>query len=396
MVEKQYKYVIVGGGMVAGYAVKGIREIDKEGSILMLSAEKDVPYERPALSKKLWLDEEFTEEDTFIFSPEEENVDIQFETIVNQIDRESHLVLLQDGTSYEYEQLLVATGGEPTTVDGPEDGNVFAFRELADYRNLSQISENNQHVLIVGGGYIGSELASSLTQNDTKVTMIFPEETLGESQFPSEITSEYEGTYKENGVELVKGRTVESYDKDGDKLTLKLDDGSEISGDAIVFGLGVTPRLSLAEASGLDVNDGVVVNEKLQTNDNRIWVAGDIAYYPDQILGQTRVEHVDHARNSGNQVGRNMAGANEPYNYTPYFYSIIFDISWQAVGVTDASLTTIVEKQGDGKVVYYLDDQDTPVGVLLWNVDAGVDEARNVLSNPPFDPNDLKGMIQVN
>jgi len=396
MVEKQYKYVIVGGGMVAGYAVNGIREIDKEGSILMLSAEKDTPYERPALSKKLWLDEEFNVEDTYIFSPEEANVDVQFETIVNQIDRESHLVMLQDGTSYEYEQLLLATGGDPATVEGPEDENVFAFRELADYRNLRQISKNNQHVLIVGGGYIGSELASSLTQNNTKVTMVFPEETLGEDQFPEEITSEYESTYKENGVELVKGKAVESYDKDGDKLTLKLNDGSELSGDAIVFGLGVTPRLSLAEASGLDTNDGVVVNEKFQSNDNRIWVAGDIAYYPDQILGQTRVEHVDHARKSGNQVGRNMAGADEAYDYTPYFYSVIFDISWQAVGTTNASLTTMVDEQNGGKVVYYLDNQDTPVGVLLWNVDVSVDEARNVLSNPPFDPEDLKGMIQSN
>jgi len=393
MVEKQYKYVLVGGGMVAGYAVKGIREVDKKGSILMLSAENDIPYERPALSKKLWLNDEFTKEDTLIFSPEEENVDIQFETTVNQIDRESHMVFLQDGSSYEYENLLLATGGEPATVEGPEADNVFAFRTLSDYRKLSKISGNDQHVVVVGGGYIGSELASSLTQNDTKVTMIFPENTLGEGQFPEEITSEYENTYKEKGVKLVKERTAESYEKDGDQFLLKLDDGSELSGDAIVFGLGVTPRLSLAEASGLDVDDGVVVDEKFQTNDNRIWVAGDIAYYPDPILGQTRVEHVDHARNSGNQVGRNMAGADEAYDYTPYFYSVVFDISWEAVGTMDSSLDTIVDNQGNGKVVYYL-KQDTPVGVLLWNVDVSVDEARNVLSNPPFNPEDLKGMIQ--
>lgn len=390
--NQPYDYLIIGGGMVAGYAVKGIREQDKTGSIKILSTDKDVPYTRPALTKKLWTDESFTEDQVSLKTEEEVGVEIELETEVTAVNRDRHTVQLADGTVIGYRKLLLATGSEPTKLEGPESDHVLFFRSWEDYRKLRDYSGDNRHVLVVGGGYIGAELAAGLVQNNTRVTLIYPDEVLGSSQFPEEIAKEYESAFKEAGVEMMNGKRAESYRTEADGLVLTLDDGSELNGDAIAFGLGVSPRLSLAEESGLKVDDGVVVNEYLTTEDADIYAAGDIASYPDKILGQNRIEHVDHARHSGEAVGKSMAGAKEAYTHTPYFYSVVFDISWKAIGTLDPSLDTFIDEVDGGKVVYYLKD-DKPVGILLWNVEADLDDVRELLKTPPADPADLKGAL---
>ncbi|MDN6639832.1 MAG: FAD-dependent oxidoreductase [Tetragenococcus sp.] len=388
-----YEYVIIGGGMVAGYAVNGIRKEDADGEILVVSKDADVPYERPALSKKLWLDDEFTEENIKIGAEGQSNVTFRFNTTVNKINRENKSIQLGDDTIVYYDKLLLATGGEPMTLDGPDDPHVIVFRDWSDYRKLRQFSGNNKHVVIIGGGYIGSELAAALVQNDTQVTMVYLENTLGENQFPEAITAEYEDAFKKGGVNLVSGKKAESYQRDGDHLVVALDDGSQITGDTIVIGLGVSPRIALAKASGLKLEgDGIAVDEYLQTNDPAIWAAGDIAYYPDKILGKQRIEHVDHARNSGEQVGRNMAGAHVDYTHTPYFYSNIFSIAWQAIGTLDPSLPQVFDKRENGTIVYFL-KENRLAGVLIWNVTVDLDDVRNLLENPPA-KDDLVGSIK--
>lgn len=389
-----YEYVIIGGGMVAGYAVKGIRAKDTKGSILIVSKEADVPYERPALSKKLWLDDQFTEEDIRVGAEDFSNLNFKFNTTVNKIDREDKSILLGDNETIYYDKLLLATGSEPLTIDGPDDPHVIVFRDWSDYRKLRKFSGNDQQVIVVGGGYIGSEIAAALNQNNTKVTLVYPEKTLGEKRFPAEIANEYENTYKQAGVELVNRRKAKSYQKQEDKIVLTLDDDSQLSADILVIGLGVTPRITLAKASDLVlIEDAVKVDEFLQTSDSNIWAAGDIANYPDQILGRQRVEHVDHARNSGQQVGRNMAGEHAAYKHTPYFYSNIFSIAWQAVGTLDPSLEQLFDRREDGNIVYQL-KEDKLVGVLLWNVSVDLDDVRQLLKNPPADVSQLVGSLK--
>lgn len=390
--NQPYDYLIIGGGMVAAYAANGIREQDKMGTIGILSADVDAPYTRPALTKKLWTDEEFTE-DQVSLNTEETGAEIELETVVTAINRDMHTVQLEDGTVIGYTKLLLATGSEPAKINGPEDERAIFFRNWTDYRKLRELSGHNRHILVIGGGYIGAELAAGLVQNQTKVTLIYPDETLGSKQFPEEIAKEYEAAFQKASVTLVNEKRATSYRKEDDKLVLTLDDGTELEGDAIVSGLGVSPRVSLAKESGLKVEDGVVVDEYLRTEDPDIYAAGDIAAYPDKILGENRIEHVDHARNSGEAVGKAMAGLDEPYTHTPYFYSVVFDISWKAIGTLDPELDTLIDKVGDGKVVYYL-KANKPVGILLWNVEADLDNVRNILSNPPADPTALKGAIQ--
>lgn len=389
----RYRYVIVGGGMVAGYAVKGIRQQDPSGAILVLSKEADVPYERPALSKKLWLDDEFTEENIRIGAENYANVTFKFNTTVSKINRQEQTIIVKDNPTVHYDQLLLATGGEPRQISGPTDPHVLTFRQWSDYRQLRKFSGKGQHVVIIGGGYVGTELASSLTQNNTKVTMIFPEKALGAGKFPENIRAEYEATFKNNGVEILSGQSVESYQRQGDHLTVVTKDGSEITADSIIIGLGVTPRVELAQDSGLELADGgVKVNEYLQTSDPKIWSAGDIASYPDHLLGRQRLEHVDHARLSGELVGQNMAGAHLVYKHTPYFYSMIFDISWQAIGDINPEHHQIVDQRQRGKIVYFL-DEDKLVGVLIWNVSVDLDDVRALIANPPANNDELIGML---
>ena len=391
--NQAYDYLIIGGGMVAGYAAKGIREQDGDGSIKILSNDKDVPYTRPALTKKLWTDDSFTDDQVSLNTTEETGAEIQLGAEVTAIDRARHTVQLADGSVIGYQKLLLATGSEPTKIEGPESDNVLFFRSWEDYRKLRALSGNHQHILVVGGGYIGAELAAGLIQNNTRVTLIYPDDVLGSSQFPEEIAHEYEAAFKKAGVEMVSGKRVESYRKEDDGFTLTLDDETELNGDAVVFGLGVSPRVSLAEESGLKVDDGVIVDEYLRTEDPDVYAAGDIASYPDRILGQNRIEHVDHARHSGEAVGKAMAGSNEPYTHTPYFYSVVFDISWKAIGTLNPELDTFIDEVDDGKVIYYLKD-DKPVGILLWNVEADLDDVRSILNDPPADSSALKGALR--
>ncbi len=389
-----YDYVIIGGGMVADSAAKGIRERDEAGSVLILSEDVDAPYTRPALSKKLWIDDEFTPDDNDLGTVEATSAELRLGTRVASIDRSAKTVTTASGDTVGYGRLLLATGGRPTRLDLPEDDRVIYFRTAADYRALRSVAGNGRHVVVVGGGYIGSEIASALAQNETRVTVVFPGDRLGDSVFPKKVVDLYEGAFTDAGVELLSGRRLESGTVDGDGVHLTLDDASTVDADAVVIGLGIEPATELAEAAGLTVDDGIVVDERLQTNDADVFSAGDVASYPDPILGRRRVEHVDNAYEQGAAVGRILAGSDETYAHTPYYYSDVFDLGYEAVGKLDSSLTTVEDwKDDESVVVYYLDD-GVPVGVLLWNVWDATDAAREVLAKAePVDPADLRGRI---
>lgn len=391
--NQPYDYLIIGGGMGAHYAAKGIREYDQTGSIGILSMDVDAPYKRPPLSKDLWTDKKFTQEKVSLHT-EKTGADIRLNTKVTAIDRSRKTVQLEDGTVVSYNKLLLATGSEPRKIEGPEDDRAIFFRTWEDYRRLRKFAGNNNHIIVVGGGFIGTELAAGLIQNDTRVTLVYPDEVLGSKRFPEKVAQEYEEAFRDAGVQLMNGKRASSYRKEEEKIIVTLDDGTEIEGDAFVSGLGAPPRISLAEESGLKVeHGGVVVDKYLRTEDPAVYAAGDIAIYPDNILGTNRIEHEDHAIKSGKAVGKVMAGADEPYTYTPSFYSVVFDISWDAIGAMDSRLDTLIDKVGDGKVIYYLKD-NKPVGILVWNILADLDNVRRVLKNPPSNPDDLRGAVQ--
>lgn len=392
--QHDYEYVIVGGGMVADAAAKGIRERDPSGSIVILSEDVDPPYTRPALTKKLWTDPGFTPDDNDLGTAEATGAEIRLQTTVDRIDRSDRTVTTSAGGAFGYGRLLLATGGRPRRLGLPDDDRIVFFRSAADYRRLRALSGSGRHVVVVGGGYIGSELAAALVQNDTRVTLVFPESAIGASTFPRSVDERFEGAFREHGVILRPGRRLDTATADERGLRLGLDDGSEIEADSVVIGLGIEPNSELAERAGLAADDGILVDEHLATDDPFISAAGDVASYPDAILGRRRVEHVDNAYEQGAAVGRIMAGSGERYTHTPSYYSDVFDLSYEAVGTLDASLETVEDWKDDSSVVVYYLDAGVPVGVLLWNVGDSTDRARQVLAEArALTPDNLVGMI---
>jgi len=381
---QRYDYLIVGAGMVAANAVQGIREQDTRGTIGILGAEPNGPVTRPALTKKLWTDSEFGYDKIWMKPEQDDGTTLHTDTRVTAIDRQQKTVTTENGERVGYGKLLLATGGEPVRLDLPESERVRYFRTVVDYDQLRNWADGNLHVAVVGGSYIGTELAAALVQNGCRVTLIHPEPVLGGSQFPPSLADRYHRAYVERGVNLLSGRKVNTgVERDG-QVTLSLDDGSELNVDAVVFGLGVKPRITLAEQASLELeNATIAVDQRLKTSDDAIFAAGDAVTYPDRILGRFHVEHVDNANQMGATVGRIMAGSDETYDHTPYFYSNVFDFAWKAVGQLDSSLEVVEDaapESGQG-IYYYLKDERV-AGVLLLNLDADkLDEARKVLAD---------------
>ncbi len=399
-VQESYDYVIVGGGVAAASAVKGIRSEDSSGSIAVLGSEPDKPVYRPALSKDLWLQDDATLEGNSLAGDldEDDHVDLVTDTTVTEIDPDAHVVRLADGSSVGYGKLLLATGAEPRVLGIDPGPRVVYYRTAADYQRLRSLVGPGSHVVIVGGGYIGSEITSALVQNDVAVTLVLDLEDVQEQMFPRALAASLTKAFADRGVTIVHGSVSRGEDT-GDGVRVRLDDGTDVAADAAVIGVGVLPRTGLAEAAGLEVDNGIVVDDHMRTSATDVYAAGDVASYPDALLGRRRVEHVDHAEKSGELAGRAMAGAEAAYDYTPFFWSDILDAGYEAVGETSSRLD-MVEDWKDGEigtgVVYYLKSGHVR-GVLLWNVWDSVGKARELIAEtgdqPVEDPESLRGRI---
>lgn len=397
---KSYDHVIVGAGVAAAGAVKGIRAVDAQASILVLGAEPDPPVYRPDLSKTLWL-----KEDAELASSALDLADADFRPgqIVTSLEPDAHRVTLTGETAVEYGRLLLATGAEPRTAKIAAGPRVVYYRTAADYRALKAVATPGSSVVVVGGGYIGSELASALAQNDVDVTLVIGGDDVQEGMFPRGLAQSITDDFTAHGVRIVHGRLADG-EADDAAVTLRLVDGTVLSGHAAVIGIGVAPRVGLARAAGIDIDEdtgGVVVDAELHTSAPDVYAAGDIAAYPDVLLGRRRVEHVDAAETMGEAAGRIMAGSDEPYTHTPFFWSDLFAAGYEAIGVLDSSLQTVEDFTGDDYgtgVVYYL-DSGRVVGVLLWNVWDSVRKAQAIMEEsvqtPVTDPQSLRGRIPL-
>lgn len=399
MPRESYDYVIVGAGMAGDAAARGIREIDESGSIALIGREPTAPVTRPALTKELWTNPEFAFDQAWLHTAEQAQAELLLGTSVTEIDLAARTVTTDTGMTLGYGSLLLATSGHPRPIGIEESGRVLYFRTVRDYERLRDLAGGGRHVVVVGGGYIGTELAAALVQNDTRVTLVFPQPTLTGATFPAGLAAYVERKYVDAGVELVRGARVEQGASDADGVRVTLDDGRELTADAVVVGAGIAVDTAWAQRAGLTVDDGIVVDDRLRTSDPHVWAAGDVAQYPDRILGRRRVEHVDNATTMGRQAGRNLAGADEPYDHTPFFYSDLFDAGYEAVGRLDSSLDTVEEWHGgpdnpyEAGVVYYLDGGSV-VGVLLWNVWDSTDRAREVIAGQQdVTPQALRGRI---
>jgi NADPH-dependent 2,4-dienoyl-CoA reductase/sulfur reductase-like enzyme len=371
---RETTYLIVGGGMTGHAAAAALREADPHGSVALLGVEPDRPYARPPLSKGLWLGK--PEEKVFL--PEVPGLSFLPGRRAVALDPAARTVLDDRGEVHRYAKLLLATGGTPRRLPFGGDRVVY-LRTLADYRRLRAVP--GRRVAVIGGGFIGSEIAASLAATGKDVTMIFPEAAVGARAYPVELAADVTRYFAERGVRVLAGATVAAIEPDGEATRVRTGAGEEVVADAVVAGLGIVPETGLAEAAGIRCSDGIEVDEWLRTSAPDVFAAGDVARFPSAPLGRIRVEHEDAALTQGRVAGRNMAGAGEPYLHLPFFYSDLFDLGYEAVGRLDARLETVASWKTPFRegVVYYL-DRGRVVGVLLWGIFGQVDAARALIA----------------
>jgi NADPH-dependent 2,4-dienoyl-CoA reductase/sulfur reductase-like enzyme len=390
-----YRYLVVGGGMTGDSACRGIRDHDAEGPIGLVGSDPNEPYARPPLSKALWKGGKTV--DSIMRGTRELGVDVRAGRRIVALDLDAHTATDDSGETYSFERILLATGGTPRQLPSAADGVVY-FRTLDDYRHLRSLAGDGVRAVVVGGGFIGSEIAAALTTAGCTVAILFPEHGIGARLFPAELASYVNGYYADQGVEVLPEELVASVERAGDVFRVESESGRSLDADVVVAGLGIVPNTDLAEQAGLEVDDGIVVDEYGRAGGrDDVYAAGDVARFPVPALGGLRrVEHEDHANTHGRDVGANLAGAGQPYDYLPFFYSDLFELGYEAVGDVDSRLTTTAEwaTPNEKGVVCYSDDEGRPRGFLLWDVWGKVDPARVLIrAGEPASAETLRGLL---
>lgn len=389
---QHFNYLIIGGGLTGDSAVRGIRELDKDGSIGMFSMEPDPPYSRPSLSKSLWKGRPL---EKIWRNTQDLGIELHLSSKITRLDAKQKSVLDDQGNGYSYDRLLLATGGSPVRLPFGADWIIY-FRDLQDYRRLRTLSETGNDFLVIGGGFIGSEIAAALAMNGKKVTMIFLEDAVGANIYPADLARFITDYYRQKGVEVIPQDAVTSLEKNGDRISIQTRNGRALEVDGVVAGLGIRPNVELAQQAGLNVENGIVVDDFLRTSQPEIYSAGDAANFPYALMHKhMRVEHEDNAITMGKLAGRNMAGAAEHYLHAPMFYSDLFELGYEGVGNLSSKLEIFEDWKQPFKegVVYYLEEGHLR-GVLLWNVWDKIPAARSLIAQPnEVTPAELKGKL---
>ncbi|CAN9501685.1 unnamed protein product [Ophioblennius macclurei] len=458
-------YLLIGGGTASFAAARSIRARDPGAKVLIVTDEPDLPYMRPPLSKELWFSDDpsvtetlrfkqwngkersiYFQPPSFYINPEElqgsENggVAVLLSKKVVHMDVRGNKVKLDDGTEISYDKCLIATGGVPRNLQvierAGEDvmSRTTLFRKIEDFKSLDKVSRNVKSVTIIGGGFLGSELACALgrksTESGLEVIQMYPERGNMGKVLPEYLSNWTTEKVKREGVKIISEALVKSVAFKDDRLEISLKDGRLVKTDHIVAAVGLEPNVDLAKSGGLEVDSdfgGYRVNAELQARSN-IWVAGDAACFYDIRLGRRRVEHHDHAVVSGRLAGENMTGASKPYWHQSMFWSDLGpDVGYEAIGIVDSSLPTVgvfakatakdtpkaaTEESGTGirsesetedtatspvasttpapavghkddygkGVIFYLRDK-VVVGIILWNVFNRMPVARKIIKD---------------
>ncbi|MFZ6030120.1 MAG: NAD(P)/FAD-dependent oxidoreductase [Chloroflexota bacterium] len=337
---KAYKYVIIGGGVAGGSAVDAIRQIDKEGRLALVTQEVHRPYQRPPLSKGFMTGKKELKS-VYLHQEEEyarQHVDLLLGLRITGLDPVGRSLSGEGGFALNYEKLLLATGGQARRLQIPGNNlaGVFTLRTIEDSECIRSAAGNGRRALVLGGSFIGCEVAASLTKLGMAVTMAFPEGRLLERIVPPDMGDFLHRFYQEHGVRLLPKTTARRLEGTAAVQRAVLSNKQNLDVDLVVMGVGIDLDTSLAVQAGLQVrleDEAILVDETLRTSNAHIYAAGDIAAWPSDTFGQRlRVEHWDVARRQGERAGRNMAGESHAYTALPYFFSDLFSLSFEAWG----------------------------------------------------------------
>jgi NADPH-dependent 2,4-dienoyl-CoA reductase/sulfur reductase-like enzyme len=340
------KYIILGGGMVAGYAAKELASRGlRSDELVIVSADDALPYERPPLSKGFLSGKE-TESGVLINNAEwyqHHGIEVRLRTVIENVDLTKRRLRAASGETFDCETLVIATGARARKMDCPGSDlpHVFYLRSLDDSRNIRARAVDSKQALVIGGGFIGMEVASVLAQKKIETAMIIREDRVWSRVFTPAMSEFFERYYTSHGVRLVKKESVASIKGNG-RMEVSLVGGSKMLCDMVVAGVGAAPVTELFAKSGLAIDNGIVVNEYLETNQAGIFAAGDVANYDDKVFDKRRrVEHWDNAVSQGQHWAAIARGKRQPFVHVPYFFSDVFDLSYELWGDAEGATQTI-------------------------------------------------------
>ena len=388
---KMFDYVIVGGGLAAVSAVDGIREIDPDGSIAMFADEPDPPYHRPPLSKEFFQAEGAPRELLHVkparWFDEQSDLTLFTDSPVTRLDARALTVHTAGGGTIRGGRILIATGGRARSlaIPGSDLDGVATLRTAADAERLREEARRAGRVVLVGAGFIGMELASTLAKIGVEAVVVEVEPEVWGRVFPEAVSGFLRRHAEARGVDFRLGCGVSAFEGERRLSRVMLDSSEEIAADLAIVGVGMTPNDELGAEAGLAVRDGIIVDGFGETTAAHIYAAGDVARFPDPLRGGlARVEHWDHARAHGRHAGRNMAGAREAFDHLSYFFTHVFDLSINVFGETAAPERTIVSgEMGSGRSIVYCIAGDRLVGTVLINATGAMEECRALVRARP-------------
>lgn len=377
--SEQTSYVVVGGGLAGAKAAEAIREADAGGAITLVGAEDRRPYERPELSKGV-VGGKKSPDDLFVHDEgwyAEHSVDLVLGQAATGLDRARQVVTLANGRELPYDRLLLATGATPRPLNAPgaDLPGVHYLRTADDSDALVAAIKAGSSVVVVGGGWIGLEIAAGAREQGLEVTVVEPQPSPLFGVMGPEVGELWAQLHRTHGVDVRTGVQVNAIQQsDGRASGVLLSNGQVIRADFVVVGVGVTPNVGLAESAGLAADGAVPVDTRLRTKDPHIWAAGDIALAQNIWAGRPlRVEHWANAKNQGAFAGRSMAGAEDEWAEPPYFYTDQYDAGMEYWGWADPRMDTVVLRgrpaDGDYVVVWLSQDGhvDAAMHVNRWD-----------------------------
>ena len=340
MPTDQQTFAIVGAGLAGAKAAQTLREEGFNGRLVLLGAEDERPYERPPLSKD-YLRGEAERESAYVHAAgfyAEHDIELRVGESAVDLDAGRQELALKTGERLGYDRLLLTTGAMPRrlSIPGSELAGIHYLRTLADSDALRACLEAGGRLVVIGAGWIGAEVAASARQRGVDVTVIAPHAVPFERVLGPEVGTIYRDLHLEHGVQMRLGAAVGSFEGDARVERVRTQDGGTVDCDAVVVGVGATPRAVLAATAGLAVGNGVLVDGRLQTSIPGIFAAGDVANHLHPTLGRLRVEHWDNALHQGPAAARAMLGSNEAYTRAPYFFSDQYDVGMEYSGYAPA------------------------------------------------------------
>ncbi len=331
------KYLLIGGGLASSQAAKQLREQDPQGSVTLVGEEPYVPYDRPPLSKEFLRGEKLHNE--LFFDPEQyfrdQKIDLILGVAAQRLEPSKKTVALANGESIAFEKALIATGGRPVRlkIPGSDLSGVYYLRTLDDSATIAAEAGPGKRAVLIGGGFIGMEVAASLTQRGVQVTVIENQPHIWHRFADATLAGFFQDYCAKKGVTFFTSERVTEIRGKDRVSSVMMRSGKEFRCDFVCIGIGIIPNVELAQEAGLEIDNGIVVNEYLQSSHPDIYAAGDVANYLDPVFGKRRrVEHWGHAEYCGQLAGQNMAGAKNKYDLLTYVWSDIFDLHLEFAG----------------------------------------------------------------